>query len=263
MQDSETSRPPQQIRSMAIDGARLIGRRVSWYASLASTMDQAVSELRAGGPEGLAVVADEQTAGRGRLQRPWYGEAGKDVPLSVALSPTPGELPQLAALAGLAVSNAVNVLAGVASTIKWPNDVRVDGRKVAGVLVETCSEGDATIAAIGVGLNVGLNPQDYPEIAETATSLGALGGDRVTRDLAVEMVLREMDALYTRLATDVPIIDEWSERLDTLGKRVALTFGDAVLHGTAVATDAEGALILECEDGTRETVRAGEVTSQV
>ena len=132
----------------------VIGTSVTVYDLVDSTNDLAFHQLEQGAPGGLVVVADRQTAGRGRFSRKWFSAPGEDVMMTVGIRPPRDLVERLAPMAGLAMALTVDEIAGVRSTIKWPNDVRVDGLKIAGVLIETRVIGDETLA-VRVDLELG------------------------------------------------------------------------------------------------------------
>ena len=242
----------------------LIGTSVIVYDVVDSTNDLALQQLDQGTPGGLVVVADRQSAGRGRFSREWFSAPGEDVMMTVGIRPPPDLVERLSPMAGLAMALTVDEIAGVNSTIKWPNDVRVDGLKIAGVLIETKAIGDETLAVIGIGVNLVLDPSKWPEIAKTATSVFAVSGRRVERDSALAVLVRRLDELYRRLLAGDSLTAEWAERLDTIGSRVHLTPapGGEPIEGVAVDVTDGGALVVRLDDGTKRAFNAGEVTSQ-
>lgn len=243
----------------------VIGASVAVYELVDSTNDLAFLQLERGAPDGLVVVADRQSAGRGRFSREWYSAPGEDVMMSVGIRPPRELVERLSPMAGLAMALTVDELAGLRSTIKWPNDVRVGGLKISGVLIETRVTGPEIAAVIGIGVNLVLDPSKWPEIAGTATSVFAVSGKRPGRDGALAVLVRRLDELYRRLLAGESLTAEWAERLDTLGSRVRLTPapGGEPYVGVAVDVTDGGALVVDLDDGTRRAFNAGEVTSQI
>jgi BirA family biotin operon repressor/biotin-[acetyl-CoA-carboxylase] ligase len=220
-------------------------------------------QARAGAPEWSAVMADVQTAGRGRHGRTWGSSAG-NLHLSLLVRPRGGaaEWGRLPLLAGLAVAEALAEM-GVDAALKWPNDVLSAGRKVAGVLVESSSAGGALESAvIGVGVNVSAVPEGLdPAVRTQATCLAELVA---APDVAVvaAAVLARTAVWYHRLAAGEggAVIAAWRSRaLPWWGRDVEARSGDDVLRGRAVDVDESGALVLLLADGTRTLVHAGEV----
>jgi BirA family biotin operon repressor/biotin-[acetyl-CoA-carboxylase] ligase len=235
-----------------------IGRRITYLATTTSTMDVAREEAVAGAPHGAVVFAEEQTAGRGRFGRRWVSPAGKNLYLTLILRPDAGRLRRLSMVVPLALCRAIESVTPLRSVIKWPNDVLVGGRKLAGVLIEGESSGGELLYALaGIGLNVN-DPIDDPEIAGIATSLSRETGEETPREPVLAALLNELESAYKASPGDLH--SEWRSRIATLGQSVRLTFRDEVFEGTAEDVDDEGSLILRLADGTKKTFEAGEVS---
>ena len=242
---------------------RTIGSRILHYSSLDSTMNEAGRLAGGGSPEGLVVVTEEQAAGRGRFGRTWVSGPGESLLLSIVLRPTAEQLPQANMAATLAVARTADRRANDRVTIKWPNDVRIGGRKVAGILIEADSQaGRIASAVVGIGLNISVDTGGHPEIAGTATSLVEEAGAPVERTEVLIDLLRQFDDLYTRVRSGGSLTHEWSSRLDTLGLEIEVRRGSEMLAGVARAVDDQGNLLLERPDGSTFTVVGGEVTLQ-
>jgi BirA family transcriptional regulator, biotin operon repressor / biotin---[acetyl-CoA-carboxylase] ligase len=237
-----------------------IGRCVLHRASVSSTMDLARDEAESGAPHGMIVVADEQTRGQGRRGRRWTSPPG-NVYVTIIVRPELRDMRSLAMVAPLAVCEAIDSLAGVRSAIKWPNDVLIGGRKVAGILIDTHIGGAGDgYALVGVGINVSLEPSQYDEIREIATSLAAESSDRISREIVVAAFLNRFERLYAAAAVDDSVYEAWRARLETLGRQVSVQFGDHVDEGVAEDVDSDGDLVLRRTDGTLVTISAGDVT---
>jgi BirA family transcriptional regulator, biotin operon repressor / biotin---[acetyl-CoA-carboxylase] ligase len=253
---------PEILSAEAISrglGTRVIGRKVSFYPSVTSTMDIAREESRQGAIEGTVVIANEQTAGRGRLKRAWLAPGG-NIALSLILHPEVSGLPSVIMLASLGAARCIQAVTRLKSQIKWPNDVLINGKKVCGILIENDLQGTEVTTIIGIGIDVNLNPADYPEIQSTATSLAAETGREVSRLSVVRSLLVEMDKLYTDLSAGVPLFEEWRDSLVTLGKTVKVTAMDAVFEGVAESVETDGSLFIRRPDGSLTKVVAGDVT---
>ena len=233
-------------------------------------MDEAARLAKECDDDGIVVVAEEQTAARGRFQRQWISEPG-NLYLSVALRPSPWGLQYVSIMAGLAVARAIRRSTGLQPTLKWPNDIRLDSKKVCGVLVESSLTGGVVDwAVVGIGLNVALKTGDFPEIAGIATSVNETLGAEADRTALLGSLLHELDRLYMPLRrvaqpspSEVePALLEWKGRLDTLGRRVRVQWKDEVYEGMAEDVDSSGNLILRTDNGV-VTLIAGEVTSQI
>jgi BirA family biotin operon repressor/biotin-[acetyl-CoA-carboxylase] ligase len=248
----------------AADPARRVGRAVEFHAEIGSTNDRARAALGQPGGDGLAVVADLQTAGRGRRGRTWISPAGANLLFSIALRPAVA--PGLAGLLGIAVALAVRdaceeVAPDAGLAIRWPNDVvDRDGRKVAGLLVETALEGGELVeAVIGIGINVNWLPSEMPpEIEGRATSLLALTGAEIDR---VDLLRRVLDALGAELSAlehgEAPLARlRASSWLD--GRWVEVETGAETVSGRVAGIADDGSLLLDADLG-RMALSVGEV----
>ena len=226
-------------------------------------MDEARRLAQAGEPEGTVVVAEEQTAARGRFDRVWISPVGANLAFSVILRPDPLLLPQVNMAATLAVSRAVEQTCGLTPSIKWPNDVRLGGRKVAGILVESVVRGgDAAYAVAGIGINVNFDTASSPEIASTATSIMVESGRRADRGKVLKLALEGFDDLYRSVSRGGSLTQDWAAGLETVGRHVRVEWKELVVEGRAESVDEHGNLLLRTADGTTFTASAGEVTLQ-
>ena len=258
---------------MTLEGldTSIIGRRISFHPELDSTMDEAARLADGGAGEGTTVVAEVQTAGRGRFGRTWISPAG-NLWVSILLRPSLDALRYLSILAGVASARAIASTTGLDVTLKWPNDLRIGGLKVGGVLVENSLSGSAVRhAIIGIGINVALEPSSNGAITSTATALNIERGEPMDREKLLRHLLHELDRLYESLVagtTPWPLLEEWRSLLDTLGKQVTVqdvvTSGQSShsYSGVAEDVDAAGNLLLRLRDGQRIALAGGEVTVQ-
>uniref|UniRef100_E0XY59 biotin--[biotin carboxyl-carrier protein] ligase n=1 Tax=uncultured Chloroflexi bacterium HF0500_03M05 TaxID=710737 RepID=E0XY59_9CHLR len=227
-------------------------------------MDEARMLADNGAPEGTVVIAREQTTGRGRFKRSWISPSGRNILFSVVFRPSSAQLNYVNMAATLAVSRAVASLTGLKTSVKWPNDVRINGRKVAGILIETAIEMEKPhFAIVGIGLNVNLVPSEYPEIAAIATSLYVETGRMHDMTGVLLAVLEQLDDLYGEVLQGRSLTDEWSVELETLGRMVRVQWRDQLFDGRAISVDEQGNLLLLNADGSTVTVVAGEVTLQI
>jgi BirA family biotin operon repressor/biotin-[acetyl-CoA-carboxylase] ligase len=227
---------------------------------LGSTQDLARELARAGAPEGTVVLASRQTAGRGRLGRSFISPRG-GLYFTVILRPALEHLRPLPIIAALAVARGLEQVAGLRTALKWPNDVLVGGHKICGILLESDLTGQAVnYVLLGIGINVNADMSAYPEIAAIATSAAAEAGRPVSREALAAAVLNELEELYLAVQAGQPVQDEWRARLETLGRQVRVTSGQAVEEGLAEDVDGDGSLILRRPDGSRVTIVAGDVT---
>jgi BirA family biotin operon repressor/biotin-[acetyl-CoA-carboxylase] ligase len=248
-------------------------REVSCLARVGSTNDVAKALASEGAPEGTVVIADEQTAGRGRLSRRWIAPPRTSLLCSILFRP---ELPvsqanRLTMLCSMAAADAVEEVAGLSVRMKWPNDLIVASqipnlklqkwRKLAGVLTETGVVGDdLAYAIVGIGINVNVPPEALPGLAPQATSIKAETGRETDRAQLLISLLRRVGTRYQRLKSGENPRQEWSSRLATLGRRVQVTTCEGALCGTAEAVDEDGALLLRTDDGCVRRLVAGDVT---
>ncbi len=242
---------------------RVIGRRLYHYDLLGSTMDEARGLAERGEPEGAVVIAEEQSAGRGRFDRVWVSPRGENLSFSTLLRPASAQLPYMNMAATLAVARTVARVAGVEALVKWPNDVRVGERKISGILIETAMEaGEVKYAIVGIGVNVNFDPSRFPEIADIATSIRRETGRKADRTSVLTLLLEQFDDLYRTVKSGGSLTSEWAAALETLGRRVQLSWQDQIVEGRAESVDDRGNLILKRADGSTFTAVAGEVTSQ-
>lgn len=240
--------------------ARALGHPTTLLAVTGSTNDDARALATEGAPHGALVVADTQTSGRGRRGRVWRSPPGVNLYASWVLRPELplAEAPSLSLVAGLAVAEALAGHAGTAPVqVKWPNDVRSAGRKLAGVLVEAALRGGA-LAHVVLGVGVNVRGEVPPEGAEdVATTLRMLRGDAPSRAAVLASLCLRLEARLTDFERGgfTALREVVAARCETLGTRVRV--GD--IEGLAETLDTTGALVLCQGDGTRVTVRVGDV----
>ncbi len=240
---------------------RIVGKRLLFFQEVGSTMDEALRRAERGTEEGTVVVAETQTASRGRQGRAWVSRTG-NLYLSVVLYPSLQTLPYLNSLCGVAVVRAIANISGLKPRIKWPNDILLEGKKVAGVLVESAIAGEQVHhSIIGIGINVALEADEIDEIAGGAISLNHASAGDIPRDELLREILQQLDALYIQLNHGDTPVEEWEELLDTLGQRVKVTWQGEEYVGFADGIDAQGSLLLREDSGTMRTLAAGDATS--
>ncbi len=246
-----------------VDDRHVIGRRIVWHEETESTNDDARLAAEAGEQEGLVVIADVQTAGRGRMSRTWTSPPGRDILFSVLLRPDVTDLPKMPLVAGLAVARTLDAFTDQPVTLKWPNDVRVADRKISGSLVESGSSKTGYFAIVGTGVNVNMDAFAHPEIAEIATSLRTLTGESVSRREVMRKLLFEMDRIYSSPEQMGRLVSDWSSRLETIGQEIDVRWGGEFIHGVAEGVDETGRLLLRDGGGELRLLEAGEVTTQL
>ncbi len=245
---------------------RRLGRTVLFYESIGSTNDVARAQAVAGAAEGLLVVADEQTAGRGRGPgRTWWAPAGSSLLLSLLLRPPlPATLAQQAAMClGLGAVEGIARVTGLAPRLKWPNDVLLAGRKLGGMLAEMELAGDRLAwLVLGLGLNVNLDLSAAgPALAADAISLSAALGRPAPRPALLAAILAATEAWYERLLAGETPRPAWAAALDTLGRHVTVTQPGRIVQGLAAGVDDNGALLVQTAAGEQVTIWAGDVAT--
>jgi BirA family biotin operon repressor/biotin-[acetyl-CoA-carboxylase] ligase len=248
-----------------VRGTRVIGRDVHVFQETSSTNDVVDRLARDGVAQGAVVFAESQTKGRGRLGRKWVSPAGKGLWFSVLLRPElrPQDATQLTIIAATALARALRQYE-LAPRIKWPNDILMGQRKLAGVLTELAAEIDRIrYVILGIGINVNAMPTDFPhDVRAIATSLRIETGAEIRRAELAAAIMRELDFDYDRLCRGefASIADEWVEQCATLGQRVTIRVGERTVHGHAEALDDSGALLLRTTHGHLERIVGGDVT---
>ena len=226
-------------------------------------MDVAWDLAERGMAHGTAVITMEQTQGRGRFGRPWVSAPNDSLALSVVLRPDPILATKLSVLSGLAVVRAIQTVTEVRSTIKWPNDVRIAGKKVCGILVELRADtAGVVVAVVGVGLNLSLDASAYPDIQDTAASLRAATGRDLDVPAAAEAVLTALDETYAQAVAGADVVAAWRDTLDTLGVRITARTVDREETGVAEDVADDGSLLLRRNDGSLVRLSSAEVTIQ-
>lgn len=259
----DLDRPPLDPVALraALTGGGQLWTDIVVTENTGSTNADVVAAARAGAPEGVVHTTDAQSAGRGRLDRAWSSPPGSGAIVSVLLRPDNVEANRwvwLPLLVGLAVDATVQEF-GVNSELKWPNDVLVDGRKIAGILLERVETPQGPAAVIGVGLNVTLRRDELP--VETATSLLLEGATETDRTIVLRSFLRNLEALYRAWSKsggnpEGGIRESYVRRCVTIGQQVRVTLPHAdALEGLATGIDSYGRLLV---DG--QPISAGDIT---
>lgn len=255
----------EEVRA-SLGGVKLFSpEHIRFFSSLDSTNTKAAELAAQGAHDGTVVVADNQTAGRGRLTRPWVSPAGVNVYLSTVLRPEmpPKDATILTLLAGVATASALRECTGVNALLKWPNDLLVGSRKLGGILTEIRAVPDRIqFAVIGIGVNVNYHVAYMPPaIRNIATSLAHEAGTCFSRSTILSSILRSLDEWLTLLENEGkgPIITEWLKLSCTIGKSVSVAAGNTVIRGIAQGVDQEGFLVVRLADGSLRKVFAGDV----
>jgi BirA family biotin operon repressor/biotin-[acetyl-CoA-carboxylase] ligase len=259
---------PGDLAKRALAGTRFVD--VRWVESTGSTNADLIRLARDGAPEGIVLVADHQTAGRGRQGRSWTAPPGASLLLSILLRPTAATAQTTTMAVAVAAAEAVHELAGFQPRLKWPNDLVWPGdgsspdRKLAGVLAEADwsgrpgsgePRGGDVAVVVGLGINVSWPDELPPDLADVAIAINHIEDVSVDREQLLIAVLRRLDRwLYAP-----GLLDRWRELSATLGRRVRILLAAGNLTGTALDIDESGHLVIEMPNGERRTVAVGDV----
>jgi BirA family transcriptional regulator, biotin operon repressor / biotin---[acetyl-CoA-carboxylase] ligase len=248
----------------ALSGS-LFGINVRCFDLLESTNALARSMAGQDAPEGTIVVADEQSAGRGRMGREWLAQPGANLLFSVLLRPgvEPEQVFAITMIMAVSAVESLHRKAGVRAGIKWPNDVYVRHRKLAGILTEIDLKGSiVNHVVLGIGLNVNWHPDETGEIRAPATSLLLETGRAYRRADLLVWILEEFESGYRRFLKGEleTFYSKWNELSLVLGRDVVIESGEERIYGKAVSIDRSGALILEEGNGTRRSIVSGDVS---
>jgi BirA family biotin operon repressor/biotin-[acetyl-CoA-carboxylase] ligase len=245
-------------------GEGTVGHRIAHYFRTESTNSDAMELAAEGAPHGTAVIAEEQTGGRGRFGRPWHSEKSTGIYLSVILRPglPPAVAPVITLMAGVATQAAVRNATGLATDIRWPNDLLFNGKKLCGILTEMKAEVDRIhVVVLGIGLNV--NQTDFPdELKAIATSLRKEGGKPYPRTKVLAELLKELERYYGMLLQQGSnaIVERWvASSSYARDKQVRVRTGAGEYFATTVGVDSSGALLVRGDDGEQERLVAGEI----
>ncbi|MEE9611562.1 MAG: biotin--[acetyl-CoA-carboxylase] ligase [Desulfatiglandales bacterium] len=245
----------------------VFGRKIVFYLELSSTQDVAKQLAGQGEGEGTVIIADSQTHGKGRLGRRWSSPPQQGIYLSIILRPKiePAQAVQIPLMAGVAVAQAIEKIRPLNPSIKWPNDLMINWKKVGGILTETSAEIDVIdYVVLGIGLNVNTPRSLFPDdIKESATSLTEECGEPVSRVKLLQVLLAELELLYMQFTTFgfEPIRERWKLLSNTIGAWVEIDGPEEKkMTLKAIDIDQDGALILQETDGSIRKVLAGDVT---
>ncbi|MDD5408998.1 MAG: biotin--[acetyl-CoA-carboxylase] ligase [Candidatus Omnitrophica bacterium] len=240
---------------------KFIARKIHYFDYLVSTMDLAMQLGMQSAPHGTVVLAESQTKGRGRLGRSWFSPKYKGIYLSLILRPKilPSASPILTLLSAVSICETIKKVVGLDAQIKWPNDIFICNKKVAGILTEMNAEVDkVNFVVIGIGLNVN---NDKKSLIAQATSLKEQAGQPVSRIILLQELLRRMESNYFLLEDKgaQAIIDKWRNFSLTLGRRVKIYCQDKHIEGHAVDIDRDGALLVRKDSGLMQKIFSGDV----
>ncbi|MCK5553721.1 MAG: biotin--[acetyl-CoA-carboxylase] ligase [Deltaproteobacteria bacterium] len=247
-------------------GTQLLGKKIHVFDELDSTNLEAYRMAREGGEEGEVVVADRQLRGKGRLGRQWLSPPGVNLYVSIILRPpiVVRNAPLITLMAAIATVKATKGISGLQPQIKWPNDLLINNKKVAGLLNEMkCKAGKVEFIVLGIGINVNMTLEVVPEeMRSTATSLREELGYDISRVEFLSALLREVEREYQAFLTGEPgrILRQWEEFSQMVGKFVEMRSFNEVIRGKVKGIDSNGSLLLSTPDGSERRVIAGDIS---
>lgn len=231
--------------------------RLVRFDAVKSTNDTALEMARRGEPEGTVVIAGHQTKGRGRRGRSWWGAPGESLFMSVILRPDlpAEEFCRLSFVASLAVAEHLSCEHTLDARVKWPNDVLIDGRKIAGILVETTHAAGQRAAVVGIGVNV--NQRSFPpELADLATSVMLETGSEVDVERIAQALAETIFAYYEQYIANgfEEILNRWRKYMWGIGRQAEVRMEGRVLRGAISGVDSTGALVIRDDSGREHTI---------
>lgn len=244
---------------------KFVGSNIHYEETLDSTQKVAYRLAYEGAPEGTIVIAEEQLAGRGRMQRKWHSPKYSGIWMSVILRPEipPQKAPQLTLITAVAVVQAIQETTGLHPQIKWPNDILLSGKKITGILTELQAESDKINSIIiGIGINVNQREEDFPkEIKEIATSILNELGQPVSRAKLIQSLLKNLEKLYL-LYLDKgfqPIKLLWESYAISIGEFITARTLNKTITGRALGITEDGVLLMEDEAGTVHHIYSADI----
>lgn len=245
---------------------KFIGHSLYYYKEIGSTNDEAFRLGVAGASEGTALIAERQSAGKGRMQRVWHSPAGVNIYTSIILRPhfEPARAPQISIAAGVAVAETIGQYCPGKAQLKWPNDIQIGGKKICGILAQMkMAVNIIDFVVVGIGINVNLNHEEFPpDIQEIATSLAIETGNEISRLELIIRLYENMAKWYKELLRNGfdQIKEKWLSLSPMIGKPVSVMFHDEMVSGKAIGIDEDGSLILLAVGNKEVKVSAGDAT---
>ena len=245
---------------------KFIGHHLHYYEEIGSTNDEAFRLGLAGAPEGTVLIADRQTAGRGRMQRSWHSPDETNIYNSIILRPEIelAKAPQISILAGVAVAEVLNDYCPDKVKLKWPNDVLIDRKKVCGILPQVKTSANAVnFIVLGIGINVNINNNQFPdEIRDLATSLVIETGNEISRLELIISLYENLTKWYKQLLKKGfgSIREKWLSLTPMIGQTVQVMFYEETVSGQAIGLDEDGSLILLTDKNETILISAGDAT---
>src|SRR3990172_7777760 len=255
---------PDEIKGSIKTG--IIGKDLLFFDEVDSTNDIAMGSGAKGAAEGLVVLAEGQSHGKGRMGRTWVSPKYVNLYVSILLRPdiSPPHAPVLTMMAALSTAQAITDVTGLETMIKWPNDILVDQKKVSGILTEMNAEQERiNYVVIGIGINVNMKREDFPvDLRVPATSLAECLGKRVDRMNLLLMLIRILEQDYDELKKDgiMSIFNRWRKGCDILNRRIKVSLPGEEITGVAEDLTPEGGLMVRLDCGEKRVIYAGDVS---
>jgi BirA family biotin operon repressor/biotin-[acetyl-CoA-carboxylase] ligase len=242
---------------------RFIGRKIVHKETVDSTQKVAHRLSQEGCEEGTVVIAEEQVAGRGRMEREWYSPKSSGIWMSIILKPKlpPYQAPQFTLLTAVAIVEAIQEVTGLQPKIKWPNDILINGKKMTGILTELQANSDQIYAIIiGIGMNV--NQLQFPDhLKEIATSIAIEKGEKVFRPQLIQRILEKLEHYYDLYLKEgfAPIKSLWEQYAISIGKHIKARTITGTISGKALGITDEGVLQIQDDEGTIHSIYSADI----
>ena len=243
-----------------------IGSEILFLPEIDSTNNLVKEYANNNAQEGLVIIAESQTGGRGRMGRFWHSPPETGIYLSILLKPNlnPDHLSFITLLAGVSAISTINEISHQRANLKWPNDILINDKKVCGILCEmTQEQGNSFSVVIGIGININQVPGQFSEdLKKTATSLRIVNGSPINRLTVIRSLLTTLDREYSFFLAEGghSVIKKWKLNTDLFGKKISVKRGPFIITGTAMDIDKSGRLIFHQDNGHDEIIESGEIT---
>ena len=242
----------------------LIGSKILHFSEIDSTMNYCKELALSGEPEGTIVSAEFQSTGRGRFSRNWISSHGENIQMSILLRPKSKHLSYLNMIASLAICETTEMITNATAHIKWPNDVQVNNKKLAGILIESSINGNQVdYSILGIGLNVNMDIRNHPDINQIATSLKNINNNPVDKNTVLEILYEKLNYYYTKVKNNESLTDQWASRITTIGENVTISFPGTKknpITGKAQKILQDGSIQMILNNGTIFNASAGEIS---
>jgi BirA family transcriptional regulator, biotin operon repressor / biotin---[acetyl-CoA-carboxylase] ligase len=241
-------------------------KQIACFGEIDSTNARAKELAVQAAPEGAVVIANSQLSGRGRRGRSWFSPALTGIYMSLIIRPhiSPAEAPKLTLMTSVALAEAIETISNLKTEIKWPNDILISGRKVAGILTEISTEMEFVhYIIIGIGINVNTQSESFPEdIKDRATSLYIESGRQYSRVGMIRMILEKFEEIYNtfKIGGFKRTLKEWKKRADIVGRTVEVNTMNTIYKGEVTSIDEEGGLIVKDSRGNYHRIISGDIS---